>query len=587
MPALKRIEFKRYKRLERFSLSCTQANILVGPNNAGKSSILDALRVMSGVQRHAKRLKPKLIRTRTGETWGYEVPDSAIPVNIANVVHNYGDEDAVIDFVHENGRTFSIELHPDRITRVYVDDAGKSISSGRAYFDRFPLAPIVVPTLSPFEIEEEWVTDETVDRNRGGRLASRHFRNTWYRSSAEEFQQFAEIIADTWPGVSIQKAARPFGPNHLEMFYREGLYEREISWSGFGFQVWMQIVSHMLRGSREAIFVLDEPDIYLHPDLQSKLLQLVRGRFDQFFLATHSPETINHSRPGDIVSINSRFKSAKRIRSDAEYNQVYTYIGSIENVELSKLSRAKRVIFFEGKDKKLLAKLSERAGLRNLAYDNETLVIGVGGYGQWKRVVEAAWTFRNVLQVEVKILAIFDRDYRDAREIADFTDRVMSEEVYCRVWQRKEMENYLLIPRSLRAAIIKRLRTKEIELTEKAIDQLLADVTEVQQHDVQGQLTGNALSYERSIGSKKDAGDIAAACSRDFGERWASLEGRFRLIAGKQFISDLSGKMQSQYGVSLTESMILEEIKKSDLDVELIETLMYIDQFCAPKAEFV
>lgn len=349
MSTLKRIEFLRYKRLERFTLSCSQANILVGPNNAGKSSILDAMRIVSGVQRHARRLRPKLIRTRAREAWGYEVPDNAIPVNIANVVHNYGDEDAVIDFVHENRRTLTIEMHPTRITRAYIDNPGKLTSTGKAYFSGFPLEPIIVPTLSPFEVEEEYVTDETVDRNRGGRLASRHFRNTWYRSTPEEFDRFSEIIKETWPGVSIGKASRPFGPNHLEMFYREGVYEREISWSGFGFQVWMQIVSHMLRGTQDAIFILDEPDIYLHPDLQSKLLELVRDRFKHFFLATHSTEIINHSRPGDIASVNAKYRSARRIKSDAEYNQVYSYIGSIENVELSKLSRAKRVIFFRRK----------------------------------------------------------------------------------------------------------------------------------------------------------------------------------------------------------------------------------------------
>ena len=345
----------------------------------------------------------------------------------------------------------------------------------------------------------------------------------------------------------------------------------------------MQIVSHMLRGDQNSIFVLDEPDIYLHPDLQSKLLELVRERFNQFFLATHSTEIINHSRPGDIVSVNSKYRTAKRIRSDSEYNQVYAYIGFIDNVELSKLSRAKRVIFFEGKDKRLLTKLSERAGFSSLAHDAETLVIGVGGYSQWKRVVEAAWTFKNVLQVEVKILAIFDRDYRDAREISQFQQEITDEDVCCRVWQRKELENYLLVPRALRASVVKPLNTKGIDLNEVEVDSLLLNVTEIQKHDVQGQLTGNTLAYERRIASKRDNGEVAATCSREFEKQWESLEGRFKVVGGKQFISDLSGEMQKRFLLSLTENMILDDIKKSDFDQNFLDTLAYIDDFCNPK----
>lgn len=214
-------------------------------------------------------------------------------------------------------------------------------------------------------------------------------------------------------------------------------------------------------------------------------------------------------------------------------------------------------------------------------------MIGVGGYSQWKRVVEAAWTFRNVLQVEVRILAIFDRDYRDGREIASFTQQIANEDVSCRVWHRKELENYLLVPRVLRAAISKRLRGKQIELGELDIDRLLMNVSESQRHNVQGQITGNALAYERSIGSKSDTGIIAAGCSREFDEKWQSLEGRFQIIAGKQFISDLSSELQKQFSLSMTESMILDEMKRVDIDPELNEVLSYIDAFCAPKVSAV
>lgn len=347
MPLLKQITFKNFKRFERYSLTLGPANVLVGPNNAGKSSILDALRILYGAQRYAARFRPHLIKTCSGETTGYEIPDTSIPISVANIVRNYGDDDAIIEFHHENGRKFVIELHPEHRTRAYIVDAEAHSRSGKDYFRLFPIDVIIVPTLSPFEHEEPYVTDETVERNRAGRLASRHFRNIWYRAQSSEFSEFAQLVSSTWPGISISRPNRPHqNPGRLEMFYSEGRLDREVSWSGFGFQVWLQILTHMLRGTPNSFFVLDEPDVYLHPDLQFKLLRLIKDRFAQFAIATHSAEIINRSKPGDVVSINSTYRSAKRIKSDSDYNQVFAYIGSIENVELSNLSRARRVVFF-------------------------------------------------------------------------------------------------------------------------------------------------------------------------------------------------------------------------------------------------
>jgi hypothetical protein len=47
------------------------------------------------------------------------------------------------------------------------------------------------------------------------------------------------------------------------MYYTEDRITREVQWAGFGFQVWMQIQTHLSRGDANSILVIDEPDIYL------------------------------------------------------------------------------------------------------------------------------------------------------------------------------------------------------------------------------------------------------------------------------------------------------------------------------------
>jgi predicted ATP-dependent endonuclease of OLD family len=47
------IEFKNYKAFEHYSISLSEFNVLVGPDHAGKSTVLDAIRILAeGLRRH-------------------------------------------------------------------------------------------------------------------------------------------------------------------------------------------------------------------------------------------------------------------------------------------------------------------------------------------------------------------------------------------------------------------------------------------------------------------------------------------------------------------------------------------------------
>ena len=109
------------------------------------------------------------------------------------------------------------------------------------------------------------------------------------------------------------------------MFFKEDRIDREIYWSGFGFQVWLQLLTHLMRGTEHSIVIIDEPDVYLHPDLQRKLLKILKERTAQYILATHSVEIINESDPGDVISINPRFRSGKRIATEDDYQALFNY----------------------------------------------------------------------------------------------------------------------------------------------------------------------------------------------------------------------------------------------------------------------
>jgi AAA15 family ATPase/GTPase len=113
-----RVEFSRFKAFKRFSLSLRHFNILVGPNNAGKSTILAAFRILAAGMRRAYSRKPEIIRGPLGLTQGYRIDLAAISIAEENLFYNYDDsEAATIVFKISNGNELLLYF-PDGAAQV-------------------------------------------------------------------------------------------------------------------------------------------------------------------------------------------------------------------------------------------------------------------------------------------------------------------------------------------------------------------------------------------------------------------------------------------------------------------------------------
>lgn len=131
------IRFKNYKRLRNFTLRARQGNILVSPNNSGKSSILDAFRLLEAGIRYSRRKRPSLMNTSEGFFDGYEIPESACPFHLTNVVTDYDDNEATIEFDHENGSTAHLCLSNNRTVRFFIDAGGRRFGTSRQFRKAF------------------------------------------------------------------------------------------------------------------------------------------------------------------------------------------------------------------------------------------------------------------------------------------------------------------------------------------------------------------------------------------------------------------------------------------------------------------
>lgn len=157
----------------------------------------------------------------------------------------------------------------------------------------------VIPALSPIEQHERLLEERTVRRSFGTRLSSRHFRNMVLR--LDDFGAFQQFVNQWTPEVEIEIPDIDRLSGELDMYFREGRATREIAWVGDGLQIWLQILLYVYQLREADTIVLDEPEAFLHADLQRRLIRLLDSLGCQTILATHSAEIIAEANPEGLV----------------------------------------------------------------------------------------------------------------------------------------------------------------------------------------------------------------------------------------------------------------------------------------------
>jgi energy-coupling factor transporter ATP-binding protein EcfA2 len=558
------VQFHEFKAFARYSLSLEHVNILVGPNNSGKSTILGAFRTLAIGLRQARSKKPERVDTPEGSGPGYRLSETTLPMSLENVHTNYGAIDSRVIFQLSNGNKLHLLFPQTEGCFLIPETRGIFIHSPASFTRAFPIDLTVVPVLGPVEHREKRRERETVVAGLSTHRASRHFRSYWHYFP-DGFEDFAALIRTTWPGMDIQspEVADPF-TGELSMFCLEDRMTRELYWAGFGFQIWCQLLTHASRAKDATLLIVDEPEVYLHPDVQRQLLGILRDTGPDIVFATHSTEIMAEADPSEILLIDKRQHTASRLRDVSGVQKALEAVGSIQNITLTALARNRRVVFVEGDDDfRLLRRFARKLELAELGAGMGLTALESGGFGSWQRVMTLAAGIEQALGAPLKIAAIYDRDYYCDEEIATVHTTLVQNLFLAHVHERKEIENYLLIPAVLdralaRAALDRATRTGEAVEQLPCSDDLLRTLTEALRDEVQSQYIARRTTYLRSTG--RDLADITRETLAWFTPRWNDLTARMTIVPGKEVLKALREHLQRVYGLSLTDAKWLGEI---------------------------
>ncbi len=576
------IRFKNYKAFSEYIVSLKSFNVLVGPNNAGKSTILGAFRILSEGIRRARLKAPTPVEGIAGKTHGYIVPLENLPVSTENVFHNYNDgEPAVVTFQISNGGILKLHFL-ERGACVLTAESVYTIRKPSEFKHQFPVTVAFVPVLGPVEHDEELHQEETARLALLSHNASRNFRNIWHHFP-EYFEEFSEAVKRTWPGLDIERPeVDRTGPKaRLHMFCLEERFPRELYWAGFGFQVWCQMLTFILQAKTSSLLIIDEPDIYLHADLQRQLIGILRTLGPDIVLATHSTEIISEVEPDMLLNINKRFRFSKRVQNSQELQDIFQFLGSNLNPVLNQLAKTRRVAFIEGKDYQIILRFARKLGYSEVANRSEFAVIPVDGFDA-EKVKSFSEGMEAALGASFVYSAIFDRQYRSGGEADDILRALRKMRVYATIHRCKDLENYLLHPAAIFRAIQARIaeRQKRGEATKPFtgdVDQMLLKITDELRNSAASQFVANRKNYERSKGDF-DETTIIARVTSEFALQWADPTTRIAIVPGKAVLAALNSELQAHSQVHLTPSQIIEAFSVQEVDSEMIELVKCLDE---------
>jgi len=469
-----------------------------------------------------------------------------------------------------------VYVGPDAALHAIITTETGKIISNKGSAQKNPLPRVsILPQIAPLSKEEVILDPEYARKVISSSWASLHFRNQIHLYP-EYFDEFKRLSENTWPGLRIlnleKRNSNPHEP--IGLLIQDHDFVAEIAWAGHGLQMWLQTMWFLARSSGSDTIILDEPDVYMHADLQRKLIRLLKGRHSQVIVATHSVEIMAEVDTRDVLIVNRRANSSIYASSIPSVQEVIDNIGGVHNLQLARLWSSRKCLLIEGKDVTFLKQIQNILFPKSHEAIDTIPNIPLGGWGGWNYAIGSKLLLKNAVGEDIRTYCIFDSDFHTPEEIQTRYEQAEERGVELHVWKRKEIENYLIVLSTIQRIIANENRKTSSPPSEGNIEIELNSIVENLKDSV-----FDSLSVE--FHNQNRAGGVAEANKRArqrLDEAWKTPEGRWSLASGKAIISGLSRWSQRKFGVGLSPMKIAREMKRDEIDLELSSLLKAIEK---------
>ncbi|WP_277867914.1 AAA family ATPase [Candidatus Synechococcus calcipolaris] len=294
---LSSVSIQRFKNLKDITICLDKVNILVGGNNSGKSSILQAIQFAVSIAQTTNLENIKWVQNRLPTSLSH-LQLIYSPLRDVSALAMGGTleerrEKAIFIQLEEWDTTCAstVVIRKGRNRNITVAIEGKALGIKLQEIED-PFS-IYVPGLAGIPNVEEYKNPGIVRKAAARGDANNVFRNILWllKQNSDSWQKFLDDFYSVFPDKNIDVNFSPDRDDHIMCTVKNSEKDLPIDSVGTGVLQAIQILSYV-NLYKPKLLLLDEPDAHLHPNNQRKLakilVKLSESRDFQVVLTTHS-----------------------------------------------------------------------------------------------------------------------------------------------------------------------------------------------------------------------------------------------------------------------------------------------------------
>ena len=481
---IRHVKIRNFKRFREQKFDLAESVVLAGPNNAGKSTLLQAVSLWKFV---LDRWVAQRAGGRAVERSGVAIPRAditAVPLREMNLLWEdrkvtgpagMSGARRLIEIVVEGKTndtpwTCGLELQYSNPELIHARPQNAR-SLDREEIRAFPpqeardLSIVHVPPLSGIDRDEprrdRGMQDLLIGQGRPGDILRNLLLEVAASNAGKNWPALAGHVNDLFRIELIKPNYSPAQP-YIVCEYREPGHTRPLDLSNAGSGTLQVILLLAFLYARPAtVMLLDEPDAHQHIILQRQVYDLVRKvsheRRGQVILATHSEVILDSTEPERVLGFFGR--APRPLADKTERDRLREALKRITTTDLLLGQEVEAVLYVESEaDERMLREWAHILDHPAQRFFERPCVHVLGG----RNLNEAKAHFFAMRAVcpDLRALCLLDGDNRKEPDM-----EMQQAGLLVLRWRRYEIENYLLHPEA-----IKRFRFADFPLMHSRVD---------------------------------------------------------------------------------------------------------------------
>ncbi|MBI3194884.1 MAG: AAA family ATPase [Ignavibacteriae bacterium] len=484
------VHIENFKRFQNLPIDFQSLDCLVGGNNSGKSTLLQAMALYDFVVHNC--LFKKDNNGNANGRYQIEVknrsiaPEEFVVLPVARPIDFWTDRisqrqrnhiiiSVKVTFENKEEVKANLDLNYNRFS---ISLETKNDQPWLQELMKFKIS--YLPVFSTFLTQEERRTPAVIeDALARGRVNS-VIRNLLYNLNKEgKIHELESILKNAIPGFNnLSIRFDEITDRFIDVSYNEEGKKKEFDlfMAGSGFQQFVYLFGFILLRDPNVI-LLDEPDVHLHGTLQASLLEelkrlVTNGK--QVIFATHSKDLITKIDADNIIFLNDG--KATRLKVNFDKYETLESLGSIDNIQIAQMQAFKRLLVVEDYDdwkylqvfgRKILGESNWQKVERRLAVCPAKGNPYTQDMPRLKKQLTSMFSLGSS-GTPLKLFVICDLDYYPDREELLRERNKQDSDIEFYIWQRSEIENYLLNTKIIWKAVYS--KNKGVDLFSDALD---------------------------------------------------------------------------------------------------------------------